>query len=402
MLPIASHHFSAYLASPDWRKHHAALVALAQISPGCSKALNRDSQQVVTMVLNSFHHPHPRVRWAAITAIARLSIELYSHFQLQYYTRVLPALASAMGDPRLQAHAASALINFNKNCTPDMLTPYLDEIVSALCLLLQSGNNKFWVQEAALTALASVADNSTQEQFQKYYDQVMPYLKAILLVSKDEKASCMLRVKAKRCIGHFVGKDKFRDDPKPVNSSFYDANSVYHELLVVLGYYWNGLSVSDLPLSYSTHFDRSLDYKSLGVTSIEELLVKMGDRVHWREHRESKVKYVMSASVVEVRRRLYLKPDVQTLLNSHHGEIKFGIFEDVYWDQFKRIFHYGFYGLTDLDHLCEALKDILEVELDRSGEKVIKAVKRYNLRKRKRQLSEPGPRPKKIAPSKCK
>ena len=48
--------------------------------------------------------------------------------------------------------------------------------------------------------------------------------------------------------------------------------------------------------------------------------------------------------------------------------------------------HYGFYGLTDLDHLCEALKDILEVELDRSGEKVIKAVKRYNLRKRKRQL----------------
>ncbi|PWA85841.1 importin subunit beta-3 [Artemisia annua] len=81
-----------------WRKRHAALVALAQISQRCSKVMIENSEQVVTMVLNSFHDPHPRVRWAAIDAIEELSIYLGPHLQLQYHARVLPALASAMDD----------------------------------------------------------------------------------------------------------------------------------------------------------------------------------------------------------------------------------------------------------------------------------------------------------------
>jgi len=37
----------------------------------------------------------------------------------------------------LQAHAASAVLNFTENCTPDILVPYLDGIVSKLLVLLQ-------------------------------------------------------------------------------------------------------------------------------------------------------------------------------------------------------------------------------------------------------------------------
>jgi hypothetical protein len=37
----------------------------------------------------------------------------------------------------LQAHAASAVLNFSENCTPDILTPYLDVIVTKLLVLLQ-------------------------------------------------------------------------------------------------------------------------------------------------------------------------------------------------------------------------------------------------------------------------
>ncbi|KAJ0753947.1 putative armadillo-like helical, importin beta family [Helianthus annuus] len=47
-----------------------------------------------------------------------------------------------------------------------------------------------------------------QEHFQKYYDAVMPYLKAIL-VNANDKANCMLRAKAMECIslvGMAVGK----------------------------------------------------------------------------------------------------------------------------------------------------------------------------------------------------
>lgn len=93
-----------------------------------------------------------------------------------------------------QAHAASAVLNFSENCTPEILTPYLDGIVSKLLVLLQvywtnnqcpvynaniyigtlmdeqfsspkfhmcvCQNGKQMVQEGALTALASVADSS--------------------------------------------------------------------------------------------------------------------------------------------------------------------------------------------------------------------------------------------------
>ncbi|XP_042385378.1 importin-5-like [Zingiber officinale] len=218
VVPVASELLPAFLAASEWQKHHAALIALAQIAEGCSKVMLKNLEQVVTMVLCSFQDPHPRVRWAAINAIGQLSTDLGPDLQTQYHQRVLPALASAMDDfqnPRVQAHAASAVLNFCENCTPDILTPYLDGIVGKLLVLLQNG--KQMVQEGALTALASVADSS-QEQFQKYYDAVMPYLKAILM-NATNKSNRMLRAKSMECIslvGMAVGKEKFRDDAKQV------------------------------------------------------------------------------------------------------------------------------------------------------------------------------------------
>uniref|UniRef100_A0A7N0ZTG6 Importin N-terminal domain-containing protein n=1 Tax=Kalanchoe fedtschenkoi TaxID=63787 RepID=A0A7N0ZTG6_KALFE len=218
IVPVASEIFPVYLAAPEWQKHHAALIALAQIAEGCSKVMIKNLEQVVTMVLKSFHDNHPRVRWAAINAIGQLSTDLGPDLQVQFHHLVLPALGRAMEDfqnPRVQAHAASAVLNFSENCTPDILTPYLDDIVAKLLVLLQNG--KQMVQEGALTALASVADSS-QEHFQKYYEAVIPYLKTILLNAND-KSMRMLRAKSMECIslvGMAVGKEKFRDDAKQV------------------------------------------------------------------------------------------------------------------------------------------------------------------------------------------
>lgn len=67
----------------------------------------KNLEQVVTMVLNSFQDPHPRVRWAAINAIGQLSTDLGPDLQVQYHQRVLPALATAMDDfqnPRVQVN----------------------------------------------------------------------------------------------------------------------------------------------------------------------------------------------------------------------------------------------------------------------------------------------------------
>ncbi|KAM7500304.1 hypothetical protein LguiA_024718 [Lonicera macranthoides] len=218
IVPVASELLPVYLGAPEWQKHHAALISLAQIAEGCSKVMTKNLEQVVSMVLNSFQDPHPRARWAAINAIGQLSTDLGPDLQVQYHHLVLPALVAAMDDyqnPRVQAHAASAVLNFTENCTPELLVPYLDGVVGKLLVLLQNG--KQMVQEGALTALASVADSS-QEHFQKYYDAVMPYLKAIL-VNATDKANRMLRAKSMECIslvGMAVGKDKFRDDAKQV------------------------------------------------------------------------------------------------------------------------------------------------------------------------------------------
>lgn len=65
----------------------------------------KNLEQVVNMVLSSFQHPHPRVRWAAINAIGQLSTDLGPDLQVQYHQHVLPALAGAMDDfqnPRVQ------------------------------------------------------------------------------------------------------------------------------------------------------------------------------------------------------------------------------------------------------------------------------------------------------------
>ncbi|ESQ41994.1 hypothetical protein EUTSA_v10012502mg [Eutrema salsugineum] len=218
IVPVAYRQFSAYLAASEWQKHHASLIALAQIAEGCSKVMIKNLEQVVSMVLSQFQSPHARVRWAAINAIGQLSTDLGPDLQNQHHQRVLPALATAMDDfqnPRVQAHAASAVLNFSENCTPEILAPYLDGVVSKLLVLLQNG--KQMVQEGALTALASVADSS-QEHFQKYYDAVMPYLKTILMNATD-KSKRMLRAKSMECIslvGMAVGKDRFRDDARQV------------------------------------------------------------------------------------------------------------------------------------------------------------------------------------------
>ncbi|XP_019224625.1 PREDICTED: importin-5-like [Nicotiana attenuata] len=223
--PIAIEQLSAYLDAPEWEKRHAALIALAYIAEGSSKVMIKYLEQIVNMVLHSFQDPNPRVRWAAINAIYQLSTDFCPDLQEQYHNQLLPALAAAMDDsqnPRLQALAAEAVMNFCESEKPETLIPYLDGILNRAFVLLQKDNQM--VHQAALNALAATADLS-KEHFQKYYslreyDSVMRYLKTIL-VDANDKSDHMLQSQALECIsmvGMAVGKEKFRDDFKQVFS----------------------------------------------------------------------------------------------------------------------------------------------------------------------------------------
>ena len=60
--------------------------------------MTKNLEPVISMVLNSFHDPHPKVRWAAINAIGQLSTDLGPYLQEQFHQNVLPALVGAMDD----------------------------------------------------------------------------------------------------------------------------------------------------------------------------------------------------------------------------------------------------------------------------------------------------------------
>lgn len=113
--------------------------------------------------------------------------------------------------PRVQCHAATAIVNFVDQCDNEFIEPYLDSLISKLLTILQKG--KRFVQEQALAAISAVASSATH-LFVKYYAVTIPYLK-IILNNANGKQERMLRAKAMECInliGVAVGPETFRND----------------------------------------------------------------------------------------------------------------------------------------------------------------------------------------------
>lgn len=170
------------------------------------------------MCIKGLQDAHPKVRWAACQALGQMCTDLGPEIQNQGHAKILPALMALMDDfnnPRVQAHACAASVNFSEGVDEEILPPYLDALISKLLLLLQHG--KKLVQEGALTAMASMADSS-KALFVKYYDTVMPLLSSILVGATD-KAHRLLRGKSLECISLVamaVGRDRFREDARKV------------------------------------------------------------------------------------------------------------------------------------------------------------------------------------------
>ncbi|XP_057469428.1 uncharacterized protein LOC130758510 [Actinidia eriantha] len=207
-----------FWADKDWRKRHAAVTALRLISEGTSKVLQEHLEKTVEKLLPLSRDPHPRVRWAVMSAIGQLSKDLAPQLQQQFHQKLVPALVAAMDDsqnPRVQAQATSAMLLFSQNCSSDILKPYLKEIVGKLIEFLQRG--KKMLKEGALKALAAIA-SCAKEDFRLYYETVIPYL-ILLLKSETETSDRMLFAYSMECItmvGMAVGKEKFKDDAQQV------------------------------------------------------------------------------------------------------------------------------------------------------------------------------------------
>eukprot|EP01113_Clastostelium_recurvatum_P002059 TRINITY_DN1085_c0_g1_i2.p1 TRINITY_DN1085_c0_g1~~TRINITY_DN1085_c0_g1_i2.p1 ORF type:complete len:1100 (+),score=314.59 TRINITY_DN1085_c0_g1_i2:117-3416(+) len=219
LVPLLFQAIPALIASPSWNQRYVALMAVSFASEGCASDLEPHVEQLVNMVVTHIRDPHPRVRWAALQALGQMCSDYRPDFQVDHASKVLPAIVIALDDvenPRVQAHAASAIVNFCEDCEAETLTPYLDGLLGKLITMISA--SKIIVQEQVITAIASIAE-SAGEQFGRYYDSFVPFLKTVLINTANRKEYLKLRGKAIEClslIGVAVGKVKFAQDAQEV------------------------------------------------------------------------------------------------------------------------------------------------------------------------------------------
>ncbi|CAG8467575.1 10518_t:CDS:10 [Funneliformis mosseae] len=210
VLPVAFHYIPQMLGSDKWQQRHAALMAISAIGEGCVKIMEAELGKIIELVLPYLRDPHARVRYAACNAIGQMSTDFQDTLQKKFHNIVLTNLIPVMGapEPRVQAHAAAALVNFCEAADKSILEPYLDTIFERLLVLLNSGRT--YVQEQAITSIATVAD-SAEDRFVKYYSSIMPLLISVLR-NATQKEYRLLRGKAMECaslIALAVGKEIF-------------------------------------------------------------------------------------------------------------------------------------------------------------------------------------------------
>ncbi|XP_068157334.1 importin-5 [Drosophila tropicalis] len=222
VLPHVMNALPAMLGHADWKHRFAALMAISAIGEGCHKQMEAMLDQVMSGVLVYLRDPHPRVRYAACNAIGQMSTDFAPTFEKKFHDQVIPGLLGLLDDvnnPRVQAHAGAALVNFSEDCPKNILTRYLDAIMTKLENILNSKfkelvekGNKL-VLEQVVTTIASVAD-TCEAEFVAYYDRLMPCLKFIIQNANSEEFR-MLRGKTIECvslIGLAVGQEKFIGD----------------------------------------------------------------------------------------------------------------------------------------------------------------------------------------------
>ena len=102
----------------------ATACAPAQAVPCCSPPLSQQRPATSLLrhawcALQGLGDQHAKVRWASCQALGQMCTDLGPKIQAAEHARILPALQRTMEDfrePRVQSHAAAALVNFAEDC----------------------------------------------------------------------------------------------------------------------------------------------------------------------------------------------------------------------------------------------------------------------------------------------
>jgi len=177
--PVLAGILQTLFGSGDWKQKHVACSALCQMADTGMNRVLRDSPAVLQAVCSLCSDAHPRVRWAAVSALGCF-LTMAPVIMQQHHASILPILLQVMADPsmRVRARGAQALINSTDTCSFENMKPFLHPALESLNTLLCTGPEG--VYEACLQATCAVAVLSGAE-FAPFYPSFMHSFKAVLV-----------------------------------------------------------------------------------------------------------------------------------------------------------------------------------------------------------------------------
>lgn len=123
------------LQNTDWKHRFAALMAISAVGEGCHDQISPILHQIVDAIIPFLNDSHPRVRYAACNALGQMSTDFCPNFEEMFHSKVIPNLLLLLDDyenPKVQAHAGAALVNFFEECPQKIVISYLETVVNKI------------------------------------------------------------------------------------------------------------------------------------------------------------------------------------------------------------------------------------------------------------------------------
>ena len=185
------------LASEDWKIKQAGYLTYGIIAEACKDKMKANADEAMKLACAGIADAHPRVGYSALYCLSQLLVQLKPMAQRKYHAELVPTLIQIgqnAATPKMKTQAVECMVNFVKGLieedeneieetkkSSDIMMLYADQLFAGLVQLLSTA-----VAASHEAMLEQVLDllNSTagliEEEFGKYFGQIMPLLRELL------------------------------------------------------------------------------------------------------------------------------------------------------------------------------------------------------------------------------
>ena len=194
---------SQALNTPDWRYRAAGATAIAYVAEGIQGPFSEQLPSVLPSLLGALtSDPHPRVKYSAMSAIARLSVVFGGDFQNQFTDEIIPVVISAFNNTehqRLLKQYLLGLVDFINRAELSTMSPHLNDILERVNSFCSAQDVQ--IQTAAFSLVATIANLCENGEFAPFYGTFINGLVTVLQADASSVDLKKRRDKAVECLG---------------------------------------------------------------------------------------------------------------------------------------------------------------------------------------------------------